>query len=192
MFSHSKSVFIDGKQYTAFANHMTDELRITCEGNVIYRDSLDEYTNFDGNMEAFLKDHSLIGADKPPFNIQDTPDHVLKYVAPMNLAESNYGMSSEQARAELIRRESLKTPKGAIDLNGLRLCKAGKHYKVSHIPTGKDIGLVANRLKDLKPVFETIANAYQWNDWDQEGVTPLWANKAFNDIIAIRNTLDRF
>lgn len=60
MFSHSKSIFIAGKQYVVFANFANDELRITCDGQQIYKDTLDEYTNFSGNMEAFLIDQSLI------------------------------------------------------------------------------------------------------------------------------------
>lgn len=60
MFTQSKAVFINGKQYVAFANFANDELRITCDGKEIYRDTLDEYTNFDGNMEAFCRDQSLV------------------------------------------------------------------------------------------------------------------------------------
>ena len=60
MFTQSKSIMLSGKQYVAFANFFNDELRITCDGKEVYRDTLDEYTNFSGNMEAFLIDQSLI------------------------------------------------------------------------------------------------------------------------------------
>ena len=63
MFIQSKSIFVNGKQYTAFVNFANDELRITCDGKEIYRDMLDEYTNFTGNMEAFLTDQSLLGRE---------------------------------------------------------------------------------------------------------------------------------
>jgi hypothetical protein len=63
MFTHSKSIFVNGKQYIAFADFMADELRITCDGKEVYRDTPDEYTNFMGNMEAFLVDQSILGKE---------------------------------------------------------------------------------------------------------------------------------
>lgn len=62
MFTKSKSLMIGNKQYVAHADFLNDELRITCDGKQIYRDTLDEYTNFDGNMQAFLRGQSLISA----------------------------------------------------------------------------------------------------------------------------------
>lgn len=62
MFTKSKAIMIGNKQYVAYADFLNDELRITCDGKQIYRDTLDEYTNFDGNMQAFLRDQSLISA----------------------------------------------------------------------------------------------------------------------------------
>ena len=60
MFTQSKALFLNGKQYVAVANFANDELRITCDGKEVYRDTLDEYTNFPGNMEAFMRDQSII------------------------------------------------------------------------------------------------------------------------------------
>lgn len=60
----SKAVMVNGKHYIAHADFLFDTLTITCDGKQVYKDTLDEYTNFDGNMEAFLIDQSIIKQER--------------------------------------------------------------------------------------------------------------------------------
>ena len=56
---HKETYTIDGKQCTCVANFANNTLRITARGfNREY--SLDDYTNFDGNMRDFAS--TVIGA----------------------------------------------------------------------------------------------------------------------------------
>lgn len=64
MFTQStKEVMINGKQYFAHADFLNDTLTITYNGKQVYKDTLNEYTNFSGNMTDFLTDQSLLGKE---------------------------------------------------------------------------------------------------------------------------------
>lgn len=83
--------------------------------------------------------------------------------------------------------------KHIIELNGLRLCKSetGSLYKVIHLATSKDLGLVAKRLKDIKPFFQDIAPRFPWPEWNTPGEIPIWANDAFNAVLCARLDLNK-
>ncbi len=60
----TKEIMVNGKQYFAHADFFNDTLTITYNGKQVYKDTLDEYTNFTGNMEAFLIDQLLIKQER--------------------------------------------------------------------------------------------------------------------------------
>ena len=52
--AHKEEYKIDDKLYTASANFVSDRLEIYGQGGFRYSCSLDEYTDFEGNMKDFI------------------------------------------------------------------------------------------------------------------------------------------
>ena len=60
LMSHSQEYVVDKKPFIATANHLTDRLYITHYGVNVWSGSLDEYTNYNGNMQKFVTEKARI------------------------------------------------------------------------------------------------------------------------------------
>lgn len=57
--AYKEDYLINGEKFTASANFISETLYIFSRG-LSKRHSLDEYTNFEGNMEDFIKHHYAV------------------------------------------------------------------------------------------------------------------------------------